>query len=295
MADGSIRLTASMCKTCEGCGKSGSPTVKWLCRECMAEHKKIRRTDDKRASHGRIGLPPILRRKSNKDPVTHRLHTCLGCGSEFYPKHADRAKFCGRACGLAFTGLQAALRASRGIVRQRVMRAKCKHCGGRFNQRNGALYCGDDCRVAAAEVARIDRERAAYVPRTFNCKCCGAEVVTHYGDVRTKYCGAACMKRVTKKPGKKSRQARLRGARNVERVDPLKVFDRDGWRCGICGNLTLRSMRGKVHPRAPELDHIVTIADGGEHTYANTQCACRKCNGAKGAKTYGQLNLFPQG
>jgi 5-methylcytosine-specific restriction endonuclease McrA len=97
------------------------------------------------------------------------------------------------------------------------------------------------------------------------------------------------------KQAKARRRARKKGSSRIERVSPLKVFERDGWRCGICGKLTLRTQRGKMHPRAPELDHIVTLADGGDHTYANTQCACRKCNGLKGAKTYGQLHLFPAG
>lgn len=43
---------------------------------------------------------------------------------------------------------------------------------------------------------------------------------------------------------------------------------------------------------APELDHIVSLAEGGEHSMRNTQCLCRKCNQEKGVTTKGQLRLF---
>lgn len=71
--------------------------------------------------------------------------------------------------------------------------------------------------------------------------------------------------------------------RNGERFDPYSVFDRDGWVCQLCGCDTPRSHRGTLQGNAPELDHIVPLARGGVHSQANTQCACRACNGAKGA------------
>jgi 5-methylcytosine-specific restriction endonuclease McrA len=297
MADGNIWLPASGCKTCEGCGASGVKTFKSLCADCMSTHKAIRRSNAKRVANGRTGLPPLLRTKASggDSPVTQTLHVCAVCTKQFYPKHADRTKCCSRACGLLLTGHQAAVRGTGTAVVHRVMRVKCKGCGSRFNQANGKQFCGNDCASAFHARTAANKERAAYVPRAFKCKCCGADVVTVYGQKQAIYCSDVCMKRTTKRVGRKVRDARKRGALRAERVDPLLVFERDGWRCGICSKLTLRTKRGKMHPRAPELDHIVTLADGGDHTYANTQCACRKCNGLKGAKTYGQLHLFPAG
>lgn len=78
-----------------------------------------------------------------------------------------------------------------------------------------------------------------------------------------------------------------------EYVNPFKVFERDGWRCQICGKPTPRSRRGTLHPNAPELDHIVPISKGGPHAYANTQCACRACNIEKGDRfALGQGQLW---
>lgn len=77
----------------------------------------------------------------------------------------------------------------------------------------------------------------------------------------------------------------------VEKVDPILVFERDGWVCHICGRPAPKEKRGTYADDAPELDHIITIADGGEHSYRNTACACRACNIRKGSRSLGQLHL----
>jgi 5-methylcytosine-specific restriction endonuclease McrA len=68
-----------------------------------------------------------------------------------------------------------------------------------------------------------------------------------------------------------------------ERFDATEVYERDGYRCGLC--------EGKVDPalRYPEpmsasLDHITPLARGGAHTRANTQCAHLVCNLKKQAR-----------
>jgi 5-methylcytosine-specific restriction endonuclease McrA len=75
-------------------------------------------------------------------------------------------------------------------------------------------------------------------------------------------------------------------------IKPEIVFARDKWRCQLCKVRTPKRLRGTTHPRAPELDHIVPIAAGGDHTWNNVQCACRKCNGEKGSAPAGQLLLI---
>lgn len=78
----------------------------------------------------------------------------------------------------------------------------------------------------------------------------------------------------------------------VEAVNPIKVFERDGWRCQLCKRPTPRKLRGSLDDRAPELDHILPVSVGGEHSYLNTQCACRACNAAKSNKPMGQMLLI---
>lgn len=49
---------------------------------------------------------------------------------------------------------------------------------------------------------------------------------------------------------------------------------------------------GTKRATAPVLDHIVSFAAGGAHVAANVQCACNKCNAAKGRAALGQTRLF---
>ncbi len=65
------------------------------------------------------------------------------------------------------------------------------------------------------------------------------------------------------------RRARLM-ASGVEKIDRVRVFERDGGRCHICGEL--------VSTEKFELDHLVPISKGGSHTYANVRVAHPSCN-----------------
>jgi 5-methylcytosine-specific restriction endonuclease McrA len=71
------------------------------------------------------------------------------------------------------------------------------------------------------------------------------------------------------------RRARLRGVK-VENVDHAVVYERDGGVCGICGE--------PVDVTDFHVDHIVPIALGGEHSYANAQVAHPACNKRKGVR-----------
>jgi 5-methylcytosine-specific restriction endonuclease McrA len=70
------------------------------------------------------------------------------------------------------------------------------------------------------------------------------------------------------------RRARKMG-RFVEDVDRDVLFQRDQGVCGICGK--------PIHTADFQVDHIVPLARGGEHSYANTQVAHPKCNLIKAA------------
>jgi len=74
--------------------------------------------------------------------------------------------------------------------------------------------------------------------------------------------------------GQLARRAR-KAAAFVEQVDPLVVLDRHDGICGICEQ--------PVDPGDFHVDHVVPLARGGEHSYANTQPAHPSCNIRKGA------------
>lgn len=81
-----------------------------------------------------------------------------------------------------------------------------------------------------------------------------------------------------------SRRAKLKGA-FVEEVRPLVVFKRDRWICQICHHRVDRTLDGRTDPMGPTLDHIIPLAKGGLHSYANCQLAHRRCNSLKGIQS----------
>lgn len=125
----------------------------------------------------------------------------------------------------------------------------CKHCGNEFIR----LLSG---------------------PRRFCTKTCSDDAAKNYESTKR-------LNRIAKA----KRRDRLKGQK-VENVDPFVVFDRDSWTCQICRIQTPKYLRGTNDDRSPQLDHIIPLAKGGMHSYANTQCLCRKCNIMKGDKIY---------
>jgi 5-methylcytosine-specific restriction endonuclease McrA len=159
-----------------------------------------------------------------------------------------------------------------------------------------------------AEVAAL-RRIARYVqrPAAFRCVCreCQASMTvrrTAGGHARMcEGCKAAKRKQMASQyrasPAGRAARTRMKALRRArieiaaEAIDPFVVFTRDKWTCQLCGVTTPRKLRGTYEPTAPELDHVVPLALGGSHTWGNVQCACRRCNGIKGANAMGQMGL----
>lgn len=85
------------------------------------------------------------------------------------------------------------------------------------------------------------------------------------------------------------RKARKKNA-FLEDVDRNAVMARDKWTCHLC--------KEKIPKNAawPDrlfgtLDHIVPLAKGGKHSYANIKAAHLTCNCSKNDKIIGQLGL----
>lgn len=57
------------------------------------------------------------------------------------------------------------------------------------------------------------------------------------------------------------------------------IFARDGFTCRYCG--------AQAGQEGVELavDHVISVADGGDDSVDNLVTACRKCNGGKGARS----------
>lgn len=246
---------------------------------------------------------------------------CVRCGSHI----ADGAylkKYCSAGCRSAATKPE-----PKGF-NARMVRFNCSHCGKaaeRHYRGTGVMptLCGAACKKAAhakrhgrytvSQRERIsDTLRVRVVvrmvgaspmqgppePRRCGCgeyirrkwaKACPAcaEVLKRQTEDRERARG----RRQSKNTARLARKMRERAA-SVEAVNPIAVLSRDKWRCQLCGVKTPKALRGTSKPNAPELDHIIPISKGGEHSYRNTQCACRACNAVKGDRPLGQMRLF---
>jgi len=62
-----------------------------------------------------------------------------------------------------------------------------------------------------------------------------------------------------------------------DEIDPLVVFERDGWVCQLC----FEPIDRDAPPRtswSPTVDHIIPLVKGGTDTYDNVQAAHHWCN-----------------
>jgi len=231
----------------------------------------------------------------------YRLKTivCEGCHQQVertVRTYRDSGRYCSRACAFA--------------VKSRVSaeRAALRRIGDRRRASARALYET----LVAPEAEALRRIRQNIKARLNECIVCGdrhvkrrpymtrcsTECEQAYEDAkaqRRRDTARAWKKtpkgRAIRSAGKAARRSNINRTK-VEKIDPIAVFENANWICHICGGKTLKSKRGTYHDRAPELEHIVALANGGTHTWSNVACACRKCNIEKGAKDYGQMGLL---
>lgn len=72
----------------------------------------------------------------------------------------------------------------------------------------------------------------------------------------------------------------MRAAR-VLSYRPEDIYERDGWRCGICRTLIDQSL-GIADAMGKTIDHIIPLSRGGIDAPSNVQAAHRWCNSMKG-------------
>jgi hypothetical protein len=91
--------------------------------------------------------------------------------------------------------------------------------------------------------------------------------------------------------GKHEKRAKLAGVPYVYGITASAIFERDRWRCHLCGRKTRKDLKGQQRPRSPEVDHIVPLSVGGSHTWDNVATSCHECNMKKRNEIRGQLRL----
>lgn len=177
---------------------------------------------------------------------------------------------------------KAAKRAMQRRKRERELAARprvgCSECGTEFVPMRGRKYvCSDACAVTRDHRLKDERKGRTREPRI--CEGCGSTYDPAYGSRLRMFCSTECAD-ITNAYTARIMRRGVTGA--VQRFNPMTILERDNWRCYICGVWTPQHLRGTFHPNAPELDHIIALADGGDHTPENVACCCRRCNQAKG-------------
>jgi len=203
-------------------------------------------------------------------PVCNVKYTYNPAGKDKGHEH-KRGLFCSQACRHA----DVVARQEAKAAEPKPMRTLCcPTCATVFEARGRRVYCGPACWPDVKTPSSVHTKHS-------KCRECGSAFSQQTYDGRPSvYCGEACREAVKtrgKRVVRSKRKALVRGA-TIEKVDPIKVFEYDQWTCMICVKPTPKEKRGTYELDAPELDHIVPLAKGGAHSYANTQTLCRSCN-----------------
>jgi 5-methylcytosine-specific restriction endonuclease McrA len=180
---------------------------------------------------------------------------CIDCGCVFVIR-AQRAKRC-KPCRMRLK--------QSGLAGGKLIR--CGICNDTFYGRGGTGKQPTACARCRGAEALAER----------SCMECGA---TFRMRAHTQRRCTACS---TKWRSAKNYRRRVRTREAADLFTASEVFERDNWRCHLCGK---RVRRAAVHPHplAPTLDHLIPLADGGGHCLANVRCAHSRCNLKKGRR-----------
>lgn len=265
---------------CNWCGelagffKNGRPK-KWCSDGCATRASAFRLT-------GKVYKPAVVSRE------------CAGCGAPINqgPRTRNPRKWCSEQCrkrtyaksNPGYLEHQARLAREREEL-AKPPRPTCSNCGAEMARRGTSKYCSKpECKAAKR---RYDKERA---PECSKPEC--SRPAQGRGLCSSHYASVWRAENPDKHAGNNHRyRARKRDA-FVEDVDRAAVLERDGWRCGICGE---RILKGAVYPDpgSASIDHVVPLNRGGLHEMKNVQAAHLRCNALKSDRGAGdQLALL---
>jgi len=233
-------------------------------------------------------------------------YLCTYCGSPHHPQRInDKRKktnnhFCSRSCSSTYIH-------NGGIVKEKWEEEKARR-KREFNKNKVEVKCcpitgdllthkgkyseeGSKIMNNFRSLMRLAKQYYQQKKHIKHCEVCETEFIKCFGDfTSSRFCSDKCKEVVAKKvrrvSGYKAKIKRRKKTKNIyiTAIDPIDILMRDRYICQECGKKTKRTLRGESHDDAPEVDHILPISQGGEHTYYNLQCLCRQCNANKGGK-----------
>lgn len=211
---------------------------------------------------------------------THYDKACVQCGTAFRTRKPE-AKCCSNRCvnlerydRIGRTGKAALIRSSSVYPRD------CDLCRKPFIARHRdvvqCLACRDSSKAWRVFISE--------------CSACSKLFASRY---TSRTCTPACAefaRLMAKREAKHKRRAIERDA-FVSNVSPRRVFERDGWKCHLCGKKINRKAQ-VPHALAATIDHVIPLAAGGTHEPLNCRTAHFICNSSKGSRGGGEQLLL---
>lgn len=211
---------------------------------------------------------------------SHRQYkvVCVNCGKEFIAGQ-KKAKYCSYECKFEWEK-------KTGMLKR--FTKFCEYCGKEYKTSvKDQKYCSVKCQhEAQSQKAKNSSKNKAV------CLYCGKEFIGRK-DRTNKFCSRECFynylgikkQNIPKFKSHISDVHHIRKAKKMnvkyEHIDPLEIFERDNWICGICGEKIDKNL-SYPHPMSASLDHIIPFSKGGTHTKDNVRATHLKCNIIRG-------------
>lgn len=187
-----------------------------------------------------------------------RVKVCAVCETEFIGH--GRAKYCSSKC------------VNRAREDRRAI--SCSRCGGRMW--NARVIADEPMCQPCRRVASPKMHGDSGYRRGCRCDTCRAGAAARNRDYARRFKERTGTSLRAKYP-----DGSVRHWISAERR--ASIYERDGWVCWICGELTER-FADVNSDFAPSLDHVVPRVHGGTHESENLRCAHRVCNAGRGAR-----------
>jgi hypothetical protein len=263
------------------------PAPNTACQDCgtpflAPRHKTLRCEDCKKA---------VAREYQRKIRAAHpkapREFRCVTCGGKIDRKgNSGLPRYCGPCAREAVE-----LSRRRAEAKRRLPRVThCGYCGDklpkprqRSRTRARCFKCSRQRHYAYMKV-RTDRRRGFEA----SCADCGQVFqLKRKGPMgsRCPECFRAWFRGLQNGYSHVRRVRRRAGSH--EKFSSAEIFERDGWKCGICRRRISKRLQ-HPHPRSASLDHVVPLSQGGNHLRSNARAAHLRCNISRGNRGGGE-------
>ena len=310
---------------CRGCGSdwvTGGNVIRPSmngkdCTSCPHCCKLSRCKERKRGRwHGPEGEPfrPTVFKKKRRRTKRQSNH-CHHCGQKLKP---NQIKYCHRSC------FYAARKAGTQEWDRTKQAEGCYHRGGRWNNAISKKYvervagldrwlseacslwqrmlklhetqrkceaCGTACKAGASRFCSYECNKAWRGERQCLCGTTVCNASSFGPPPLCNECKRQSRRLKRRMYGCYRRRCKTYGGRYNSTVRPRDVFERDSWRCHVCGRKT-HMVFSVYDPRSATVDHHpIPLSKGGDHDWHNVRCCCFKCNSLKGSKWDGQRRI----